>query len=77
MGNNLVVTYSMLNSFINDEEAVELMKVIKLVKEKKLNDEDPKDKEKMDRFFNYATKLHDGDLLDEINEYIGEVLAKK
>lgn len=73
MGENLVLTYSMLNGFIDDQKADEIIKIERLIKEKKLDSNDPKDKEKMDRYFSYAMRaISDGELFDEINEYIGE-----
>lgn len=75
MGENLVICYSMLNAFIDDTEADKIIKIGKLIKEKKLNNSNSKDKEKIDRYFAYATKaLRDGELFDEINEYIAEKL---
>ncbi len=75
MGNNLVSTYGLLNSFIDDEEADELIEIGKMVQEHRYRF--PEDQEKIDKYFKYGEKsIHDGELFDEINEYIGECYKK-
>lgn len=77
LGEKLVVTYSMMNGFIDDEQADEMIEVIRLMKAKKLKDNNPSDKKKIDLLTAYSlTSIGDGELIDEINEYIGECYKK-
>lgn len=73
IGENLVLTYSKLNAFVDDKEADELNRSGRLIKDKKIDNKNPKNKEKINRYFNHALRsIRDGELFDEINEYIDE-----
>lgn len=73
IGENLVMTYSMLNAFIDDNEFEKQSLIYKEIKEKKLDNKKVEDKEKINKYFCSALKaMRDEELFDEINEYIGE-----
>ena len=77
IGENLVMTYSMLNAFIDDIEIEKQIIIYKEIKEKKLVNNKFEDKEKIDKYFAFSLKaMRDGELFDEINEYIGECYKK-
>jgi len=73
IGTSLTITYSMLNSFLDEETADELIKIEKLIKEDILDENKPKDKEIIDKYINCALKqIRDDNLFDEINEFIAD-----
>ena len=77
VGNNLVMTYSTMNAFIDDELADELIEIEKLMSDVEKFKQNPDYKTLSDKYFGYVTKaMHDGKLFDEINEYIGECYGK-
>ena len=77
MGEKMVLTYSMLNGFADDEEADEIIKIAKLIKDNKIDTKNPSDKKKFNKYSKYAMKsIRDGELFDEINEYIEECYKK-
>jgi len=77
IGTKLVLTYSMLNTFIDDESADELIAIEKLMDNVELFKQNPQYKELSKKYFDYVTEtMHDGQLYDEINEYIGECYNK-
>lgn len=78
IGQNLVATYSTLDCFLSDKDAERLNRIPELIKNKKLNAENPDDKKQIDEFFSLVTcALHNGNYFDEINEYIGECCKEK
>jgi hypothetical protein len=78
MGENLVATYTMLDSFVIDEEADRLNQLLKMIKNKQLNAENSEDKKKIEGCLSLATNaLRNGNYFDEINEYIDECYKEK
>jgi len=77
IGNKLVLTYSMMNTFVDDEQAEELIAIEKLMDNEELFKKTPQFKELSKKYFDYISQtMHDGNLYDEINEYIGECYTK-
>jgi len=70
----LVNTYERLSAFIDDQEADEINKTEKLIKS---IDAIKVDTSRRQKYFDYvARKINDGDLFDEINEFISECHKK-
>jgi hypothetical protein len=73
----LVACYGMLNSFMDDDEADEIETIKKQADAKQLDYDTEQGKEQADKYINYERSKYDGNLLDEINEYIGEIQRGK
>ena len=77
LGNHLVTTYANLNSFIDDEEANELIEISIGMKSGKYDNGRPEDKKKIGKYMTFAvSNPFNGELYDEINEFIGECYKK-
>ena len=78
IGQTLVATYSMLDCFLPDEDAERLNRTPTLIKDKKLDWENPDDKKQIDEYFSLVTNaLHNEIYFDEINDYIDECYKEK
>jgi hypothetical protein len=77
LGEKLVVTYSMLDAFIEDDRADYVNKIGQMIKNKTLDKDDPNDIGKINDYFNFAHNLHNRNYVDEINEYISECYKEK
>ena len=74
MGEALVITYSMLDGFLDDKEVKSLNELGELIKDKKTVDIS---KERLNEYCDKARKaLRSGELFDEINEFIGACYLK-
>lgn len=68
LGESLVSTYSSIGSFLEGNEAEEINRIQKLLKEKK-----PVEDDLVKKFFDFATnKMINPELKEEINDYIAE-----
>lgn len=68
----------MLDCFLSDKDAERLNRIPELIKNKKLNGENPDDKKQVDEYFSLVRNaLCNGNYFDEINEYIGECYKEK
>lgn len=77
IGNNLVMTYSMMNTFIDEQLANELIGIENLMADTETFKQNPENKILSKKYFDYVTTtMHDENLYDEINEYIGECYKK-
>ena len=70
---NLVECYGMLNQFVDDELAERLDTIKIKIDNKKLDYSKDSDKELAKEYFAYMQTMRNGDLIDEINEYIQEI----
>jgi len=76
--NNLAEEYSILNNFVNDEQAKKYAKIYQDWQSKKSDlSRDKKDERLIKQYIAYIHTLGSDDLLNEINDYITELLAKK
>lgn len=86
-GQPLVLCYSMLKMFVDDDEADRLDAIKARIDAKTLDWEKPEDKTIGSEYFSYSSGVKqkdgtyiggmmDGDLYNEINEFIGECLEK-
>lgn len=70
---SLVGAYSMLGSFVDDDEAEALWAIHRQIIDKKMNFNKPEDKERNLHYLRYVrNSVMDGKLFDEINEFIAE-----
>lgn len=73
----LVITYSMLDSFIDDTEAEKINAIQKKIKRKEIDFNNPEEKKTTDGYFAFAsTKLFSPILSDEIKKFISELIKK-
>jgi hypothetical protein len=72
MGNKLVLTYSMLNHFVPDNVADELDEVWEKMHDHKIENNNEADGELVKKWLVYAQTMRDGELHDEINDFIGD-----
>jgi hypothetical protein len=76
IGNNLVTTYSLMNMFVDDEKADRLLKIERAFDAKKPDVSKPEEKLSFQEYADYCQKMMDGELFDEINNFIGECYKK-
>jgi hypothetical protein len=67
----------MLNTFLEENEADEMIKISNDFKNGKLKSGSEEGQIKRAKYLNYIEKMMDGELFDEINEYIGECYNEK
>lgn len=78
LGESLVATYSMLDSFVEDKKAEKLNQIPLLLKEHKLDFNKPEDKQQIDEYFSrVANALRNGEYFDEINDFIKECYKER
>lgn len=86
-GEQLVMCFSMLNMFVDDDKADHLDSIKTKIDAKSLSMDNAKDKKKWHEYVEYQSGVErkdgtftggmmDGDLYDEINEFIGECYEK-
>jgi len=72
-----VTSYSLLNSFVDDEQAQKYAEIYQEWQSKKLSpNKNKKDDRLIKQYLYYTSTLKGDDLYDEINEYIEELLEK-
>lgn len=76
IGGPLVQTYSMMKLFVDEDEAKELLDIEKRFYSEKLDASKPEHKKLLNRYASYSQKMMDGELYDEIKEFISECLEK-
>lgn len=75
---NLVETYGVLNNFIGDDLAEKYAKNYQDWQSKKLDvGKNKKDERLIKQYFAYTHMLRSGNLFDEINDYIKELIEQK
>ena len=73
IGQNLVATYSMLDSFVSDENADRLNGIPDILKDKQFDREKLENKKQIEEYFLLVPNaLRNGNYFNEINEYIEE-----
>lgn len=73
IGENLVMTYSMMDIFVSDEEADRLNKIYEKIENKELNIDNTEDKKQIEELFAiFIPASRNGTYFDEINDLIEE-----